>query len=120
MTKLSPCFPYSFSPSAVSVGPKLLQLSQTKGESCTATTKRSFFRRKQKRKRSGNIKSDISREPDRMNGLIDSYQESLGASALSDTFLCLKEPDIDCWVKFMKPEVVARLTDKEIKRQEHM
>jgi len=111
--------PPSISPNIPNVGPKLLQLSQTKGDDCPTTAKRSFFRRKQKRKRAAHPTTHIG-ERDRMDGVGDSYQDCLGTIGLSDPFLALKEPDVECWAKFMKPEVVGALTDKEIKRQEHM
>jgi hypothetical protein len=50
----------------------------------------------------------------------ENYQESLGYMGLSDPSLSLQEPDVECWTLYMGPEVVSKLTEKEVKRQEHM
>lgn len=55
------------------------------------------------------------------SGSYDKIQESLGYSALIDPSLGLQDPDIECWTLFMhNSEVISRLSDKDIKRQEHM
>lgn len=45
---------------------------------------------------------------------------SLAFSALYDPSLGLQDADAECWALSMSPELVARLEDKEVKRQEHM
>lgn len=45
---------------------------------------------------------------------------SLGLAALTDPSLGLQDLDAECWALSMSSEVVSRLDDKEVKRQEHM
>lgn len=46
--------------------------------------------------------------------------QSLAFAALFDPSLGLQDSDAECWALSMSPEVVSRLEDKEVKRQEHM
>jgi len=92
------------------------------------STKRSFFRRKHKSK--GNLASSQSAIGLQSSNKMDGYSSNLlsssggepsfGLVALNDPSLRLQDPDAECWALSMSQDVVSRLDDKEVKRQEHI
>ncbi|XP_021964277.1 A-kinase anchor protein 13 isoform X2 [Folsomia candida] len=117
------------------VGPQheLYQKSQHRVQSDAHqhSSKRSFFRRKHKSK--SNLVPSGPRFANKMDGVgmittsssLSSINgsnpsQSLAFAALFDPSLGLQDSDAECWALSMSPEVVSRLEDKEVKRQEHM
>jgi len=100
---------------------------QTQPDLPHQSSKRSFFRRKNKSKNPSigshpPVVVQHYRHAPRMNSNDRLVPESLGTQALGDPSLGLQESDVECWALSMPPEVMSRLKldDKEVKRQEHM